>query len=431
MSNIKDLLPELRFPDFKSSTGWNTPLFRDVYTFKVTNSFSRDKLNYIVGEVKNIHYGDIHTKFATLFDIEKENVPFINIEEKISNIKDENYCEEGDMVFADASEDMDDIGKSIEIINLNNEKLLSGLHTLLARPKKKLAKGFAGYLFKSNSIRKQIKKEAQGAKVLGLSSTRLSNIKLTVPSDKKEQQKIANCLTSIDELIGTEGQKLDALKRHKKGLMQQLFPAEGQTRPALRFPEFESSRGWNPETIKSICSDIFSGGTPTSTESKYYGGDIPFIRSAEISKNYTELFLSYLGLSNSSAKMVEKGDVLVALYGANSGDVAISNIDGAINQAILCLKSIGNEQFIYQFLSHKKSWIVSTYIQGGQGNLSGEIVKSIKIYIPKNESEKQKISNILNTLDQIIDLQTEKVAILKDHKKGLMQQLFPSDNIGK
>src|SRR5690606_28359812 len=125
--------------------------------FKVTNSFSRENLNYEVGTVKNIHYGDIHTKFQTLFDITKEIVPFINEEINIGRISDANYCRAGDVIFADASEDLNDVGKSIEIVNVNGEKLLSGLHTLLARPKTSIFHiGFNGYLFKSNFVKSQI-----------------------------------------------------------------------------------------------------------------------------------------------------------------------------------------------------------------------------------------------------------------------------------
>ena len=219
-------IPNFRFPEFKGDGEWEKLTLSDVYSFKVTNSFSREKLNYENGLVKNIHYGDIHTKFSTLFDITKESVPFVNLSQEIANIKTDNYCIEGDIILADASEDMNDIGKSIEIVNLNNEKLLSGLHTLLARQKKnRLKVGFGGYLFKSQCIRSQIQKEAQGAKVLGISATRLSNIKIIFPKKKQEQQKIANCLSSIDDLITAQIKKIDMLKKHKKGLMQQIFPS--------------------------------------------------------------------------------------------------------------------------------------------------------------------------------------------------------------
>jgi type I restriction enzyme S subunit len=239
----------------------------------------------------------------------------------------------------------------------------------------------------------------------------------------REQQKIAECLSSVDELIATQARKQDALKTHKKGLMHQLFPREGETQPRLRFPEFQASEEWEPRTLGSVCRS-FSGGTPSTSQPEYYGGDIPFIRSGEIGRDRTELFLTQAGLSNSAAKIVAKGDVLVALYGANSGDVALAKIDGAINQAILCLKSKESNGFIYQFLSFKKDWVVATYLQGGQGNLSGEIVKSISVCFPAPE-EQQRIADCLTSLDDLIAAQTQKLEALKNHKKGLMQQLFP------
>ncbi|WP_221901589.1 hypothetical protein [Bathymodiolus platifrons methanotrophic gill symbiont] len=115
-----EAVPKLRFPEFRGAGEWSSEILEDVYHLKGTNSFSREKLNYKNGEVKNIHYGDIHTKFSTLFDIKKENIPFINASENLEKIKAENCCVEGDIIFADASEDLDDVGKSIEIVNLNN-----------------------------------------------------------------------------------------------------------------------------------------------------------------------------------------------------------------------------------------------------------------------------------------------------------------------
>ena len=225
----KGLVPTLRFPEFRGEGEWDVKPLGHMYSFVTTNSLSREKLNYVDGIVRNIHYGDIHTKFSTLFDIEKESVPFINLTESLQNIKPEAYCIEGDIVFADASEDLDDIGKTIEIVNLSNQKVLSGLHTLLARQKEKnIIIGFGGYLFKSNIIRKQIQKESQGAKVLGISATRISKIDIHFPCHK-EQQKIADCLSSIDDLITAQSKKIDTLKAHKKGLMQQLFPAMDET----------------------------------------------------------------------------------------------------------------------------------------------------------------------------------------------------------
>ena len=195
--------------------------------------------------------------------------------------------------------------------------------------------------------------------------------------------------------------------------------------PELRFPEFMNEGKWVSKTIGEVFNS-FSGGTPITSNKEYYGGNIPFIRSAEINKEKTELFITDDGLNDSSAKLVKSGDLLVALYGANSGDSAISKINGAINQAILCLQSDKSNAFAFYFLTLKKDWIVSKYIQGGQGNLSGDIIKSIDIPFP-NPKEQQKIASCLSSLDEVIAAHSQKLDLLKEHKKGLMQNLFPQE----
>ncbi|MFP5040481.1 restriction endonuclease subunit S [Parasediminibacterium sp. JCM 36343] len=216
---------QLRFKDDNGEDypDWEEKKLGEVYSFKITNSFSREQLNYEDGTVKNIHYGDIHTKFQTLFDITKESVPFINSEIFIGRISEDNYCKEGDLILADASEDLNDVGKSIELVNLNNEKLLSGLHTILARPDlEKLSIGFGGYLFKSTFVRTQIQKVSQGSKVLSISATRLSKLLLSFPC-VKEQTKIANFLTSIDDKINKVQTQINESTQWKKGLLQKMF----------------------------------------------------------------------------------------------------------------------------------------------------------------------------------------------------------------
>lgn len=200
---------------------------------------------------------------------------------------------------------------------------------------------------------------------------------------------------------------------------------ENKLVPILRFPEFKNEAEWETKRIDEVFNS-YSGGTPNTSAKGYYGGEIPFIRSAEINKEETELFLTEEGLKNSSAKLVNKGDLLVALYGANSGDSAISKINGAINQAILCLQSEYSNAFIYSFLTLKKDWIVSKYIQGGQGNLSGDIIKAIIIPFTK-KSEQQKIAACLSSLDEVITAESQKLEVLKEHKKGLLQNLFPQE----
>ena len=144
--------------------------------------------------------------------------------------------------------------------------------------------------------------------------------------------------------------------------MQKLFSQE------LRFKDKNGDDypNWNTSQLGEITK-TFSGGTPKSNNSSYYNGDIPFIRSGEISKRITELKITETALNNSSAKLVEKGDLLYALYGATSGEVAISKINGAINQAVLCIKSEESINFLLNFLRLQKQHILKTYIQGGQG----------------------------------------------------------------
>jgi type I restriction enzyme S subunit len=196
--------------------------------------------------------------------------------------------------------------------------------------------------------------------------------------------------------------------------------SERKNIPELRFPEFSGI--WQGRKLGE-SSRIFSGGTPTSTKKSYYGGEILFIRSGEIGANSTELTLSEDGLKNSSAKMVNKGDLLLAIYGATSGEVAISKISGAINQAIICIRPEQNRYFLLSWIKRNKEKILITYLQGGQGNLSGEIVKSFEIYAP-TFPEQQKIASFLTAVDRRIELLKQKKEKLERYKKGVMQQLF-------
>jgi type I restriction enzyme S subunit len=218
--------PRLRFPEFRKVGEWVTRPFAALYDFKPTNTFSREQLSYESGSVKNIHYGDIHTRFSTSFRIREEVVPFVKPTEPALKQRLDAYCQEGDMVFADASEDLADVGKSIELVDLNGEKVLSGSHTILARQKANvLAVGFAGHLFRGRAIRAQIERESQGTKVLQVSPGRLARISVAFPEERDEQHRIAECLSSLDALIAAEKLKHAALQLQKRGLMQQLFPS--------------------------------------------------------------------------------------------------------------------------------------------------------------------------------------------------------------
>lgn len=182
--------------------------------------------------------------------------------------------------------------------------------------------------------------------------------------------------------------------------------------------------GWSVKKLEN-CILSFSGGTPSANNSDYYEkGTIPFIRSGEISQDFTELFITEKGLKESSAKIVEKGDLLLALYGANSGETSICKIHGAINQAILCIRMKNdNLRYLENIFIFYKNRILQKYLQGGQGNLSAEIVKSLCFKFPPL-AEQEKIAEILGTWDTAIEKLSALIEQKKQLKKGLMQRLL-------
>lgn len=196
--------------------------------------------------------------------------------------------------------------------------------------------------------------------------------------------------------------------------------------PKIRIKGFEGE--WKECLFGSIM-DCFSGGTPQANEQTYYGGGIPFIRSGEINDNNTSLFLSEKGLIYSSAKMIEKGTLLYALYGATSGEVSISRIKGAINQAILAIYPYKeyDKYFIKCWLEKNKAYIISTYLQGGQGNLSGNIVKSFILKTPQEIHEQRAIATYFRHIDSLIETADKKLASLKQVKEASLQSMFPKE----
>ena len=209
------------------------------------------------------------------------------------------------------------------------------------------------------------------------------------------------------------------------GTMAKIDDSVKKKVPELQFKGFTDE--WEERKLAEFTTS-FSGGTPSAGNSSYYKGDIPFIRSGEINSDKTELFLTEDGLKNSSAKMVSVGDILYALYGATSGEVGISQINGAINQAILAIKPCDgyNSHFLMQWLKLQKQRIIDKYLQGGQGNLSGSIVKNLVLNVP-NFEEQKKIGTFFKQLDDTITLHQRKLDLLKEQKKGYLQKMFPKN----
>ncbi len=256
-----------------------------------------------------------------------------------------------------------------------------------------------------------------GTSYPAINSTDLSSIEISFPT-LPEQQKIASFLCAVDEKIQQLSRKAALLEQYKKGVMQQLFSGK------LRFKDEngEDYADWKPRKLADFCT-FFSGGTPTSTNQKFYSGTIPFIGSGNIYDSKVFNFISQEAYDSSSAKLVEKGDLLYALYGANSGELAISKMNGAINQAILCIRNSECIEYLYYVLLLNKDNIVAKYLQGGQGNLSAQIIKKLKYRFP-SLPEQQKIANFLTRIDVKIESTNQQIHQMQSFKKGLLQQLF-------
>lgn len=205
------------FPD------WEKKRLGDIFTWVKTNSLSREFLTEYGGGVQNIHYGDIHTKFRALFRQSTETAPFVRADSALKAFSDEEYCRVGDVVIADASEDYADIGKAIEIVEVHERSLVAGLHTHIARPRiGSLVVGFSGYLLRSEPMRKQIVRIAQGISVLGISKGNLEKLTFWLPHPD-EQKKIAGTLAATDAKIQVVTDQITKLQTFKKGLLQQMF----------------------------------------------------------------------------------------------------------------------------------------------------------------------------------------------------------------
>lgn len=422
-------IPQLRFPEFTGE--WERKKYGEIFSFRNTNSYSRENLDYDDGAIKNIHYGDIHTKFATLFDITKELVPFVNSEIELKRIAEDNYCKEGDLIIADASEDYEDVGKCIEIINLNGERVLAGLHTILARPDLyKMFIGFSGYLMKSENIRLQIKTIAQGSKVYSISSKRLAEINLVIP-EIPEQTRIASFFTVLDKRISELKQKKTLLEQYKKGVMQKLFAQE------LRFKDDNDKEfpKWEKKTLGELNIYISDGNYgelyPKSDEMKTSG--IPFIRANNI-KNLKLVWddMKYIDIEHHKILLsghLKTNDVLVTTRG-DIGMLAYvtEEFNGSNINAQICLLRAGNglnSFYLLQSLISNNAQKQFKTSQTGSAlkQLPKKSLYKIKIELPCL-AEQTKIANFLSTIYEKINHTQTQIQQTELYKKGLLQKMF-------
>ncbi|MBA1245066.1 restriction endonuclease subunit S [Pseudomonas japonica] len=277
---------------------------------------------------------------------------------------------------------------------------------------------------------------ALALKMTGTGSKRLNEktflgLKVSVP-DKVEQERIADCLSSLDELIAAEGQKLEALKVQKRGVMNELLPTEGATVPSLRFPDFSNTADWTEVRLEELAKRG-SGHTPSKAHPEYYGGGIKWVSLADSKRldagliDETETEISSVGIKNSSAVLHPAGSVLLS-RDAGVGKSAVMGLDMAVSQHFIvwtCKPDRLYNWFLYYTLQHKKPLF--------EGIASGSTIKTIglpffinmRLALPTLPEQKM-IADCLASLDFRITIQAQRVDALRSHKKGLMQQLLPA-----
>jgi type I restriction enzyme S subunit len=419
----QELKPKLRFPEFRDAPEWKKTKLKRLAK-RITLKNTEGKETRVL--TNSAEYGIVDQKDYFDKDIANKD-----------NLNGYLIVDRGDYVYNPRISTIAPVGP----ISTNNigKGVMSPLYTVFRFENSNNA--FYAYYFKSTQWHQYLRQVSNsGARHDRMSITNDDFMDMPLPAPHlEEQQKIADCLTSIDELIAEQTQKLDTLKAHKNGLMQQLFPAEGETVPRLRFPEFRDAPEWEERRLGDVCQKIMDG-THFSPQSK--SGTHMYLTSKNIQNGTIDLS----NVSNISEEEhrqiyekcpVKKNDVLLTKDGANTGNCAINNIDVEFSLLSSVAVLRGNpllleQKFLYQVILFNRTQRLIQESMAGQAitRITLEKIGNFLIAITTIE-EQQKIADCLSSIDEQIAAQTQKIAMLKAHKKGLMQQLFPSpDEVG-
>ena len=408
------LVPKLRFPEFRDAGEWGTKLLGSIgQTINGLSGKSGDDFGQ----------GKPFITYKQVFDsafVDFAKCGLVEIREG----ENQNEIKRGDILFTTSSETPDEVGYASVVLREPPCPVYLNSFCFSFRPSSppnELIPEFSGYLFRSPIYRKLVTILAQGSTRFNISKVAFLNLSLPIPQTK-EQQKIADCLASVDELITLESQKLDRLKLYKKGLMQQLFPTEGETVPRLRFPEFQGTNEW----------DINGLGTLTT----FVNEKISIVQISLENYISTENILQDYGGITKASKLPETGSVTQF----RSNDILFSNIRPYLKKVWLADKKGGasndviviraKQEIEAKFLSFllKNDTFINYVMTGAKGvKMPRGDIESMKKYptpFPLR-AEQQKIAECLTSIDDCITVQNQKIETLKTHKKGLMQQLFP------
>jgi type I restriction enzyme S subunit len=416
------LAPKLRFPEFRMTGAW-----QEYTLLKIA-----DKLTEKVGD-----------RQLTTLSI-SAGVGFVSQAEKfsrdISGKQYENYIllKKGDFSYNKGNSKKFPQGCIYELKEYT-EAAVPNAFISFRFHENHVSDFYKGY-FENNFHGKQLTKFiTSGARMDGLlniNSSDFFSIILPAPSNKEEQQKIADCLSSLGDLIIAEDKKLEALRVYKRGLMHKLFPAEGKTMPEWRFPEFRNSGEWETTSLGEICDILQGYGFPTEMQGKSKG-KYSFYKVSDISSSVMDnggLLLKAVNciddveLLRLRAKTIPKGTTVFAKIGEalrlNRRAISIAEclIDNNVVGIKAKYKSI-NDHFIF-ILSQLID--LNKHCGGVVPSVNKNILENIEIPFTDNSEEQQKIANCLSSVDDLITEQTKKIEALKFHKKGLMQGLFPS-----
>ena len=405
LRNLKDFvnLPPLRFPEFRDTEGW-TYMNGD----KVFDTISN----------KN------HNSDLPILAITQENgaIPRdeINYSVIVTDKSVESYkvVEIGDFIIS--------LRTFQGGIEYSNYKGICSPAYIILRKKIDIVEDFFKIYFKTVLFIKDLNKNIEGIRDGKMVSYKqFSELLLPTPS-VLEQQKIASCLTSLDELITAQSQKLDALKVHKKGLMQQLFPADGETVPPLRFKEWRDTEGWEYMNGNEVFDTI---------SNKNHNSDLPILaitqENGAIPRDEINYSVIVTDKSVESYKVVEIGDFIISLRSFQGG-IEYSNYKGICSPAYIILRKKIDVVDSFFKIYFKTVSFIQDLNKNIEGIRDGKMVSykqfsDLLLPVPKPE-EQQKIADCLSSLDDVITAESEQLAALKGHKKGLMQKLFPNTN---
>ena len=423
-------VPKLRFPEFRNAGEWEEKKLIDVTDKKIKWSFIGGPFGSNLKSSDYTTHGIRVIQLQNIGDAEfLDDSKIFTSEQKADELLSCNIYPD-EIILSKMG---DPVGRACLIPNKHKRYLMCSDGIRLVVDEQLFSKYFIYSLINSDSFRKLLEKTATGStrKRIGLDD--LKNLPMVLPS-LPEQQKIADCLSSIDDRITLETKKLDTLKAHKKGLMQQLFPAEGETLPKLRFPEFEDAGEWALKKFSKYIV-LYRGSSPRPIQSYLTSdssgvnwikiGDTKFAKNFIISQ--VEERITLKGAEKS--RRVNVGELILA-NSMSYGKTYQIAIDGYIYDGWFVLRDYEeyfDKQFLLQLLNSE--YMQNQYKRFSAGgivqNISSDIV--YKTVIPHTSlKEQQKIADCLSSIDEVIAAQSQAIDLLKLHKKGLMQQLFPS-----